>query len=447
MKLLSSLIILFISISAHAQLPLEMFNPSGFGFEETKCIQSYVKEGPFSVSDASGMGLKTYENFRSKDNYKKKTNIIPKRSIVKIQKGSEDFVDAPNSYIPVEVIGVADSKFHNENLSKSRLASSSSKRQKLKEVNIGKKGFIYSKSLKKADKYTYILKEDSPLIADNGLSGMGVVAIQPETNSDGEFIVNQCCTYKSFAGLSLKPVCKNKYDFRLVYSDNTFGKSIELDVDACNVADSLMPFKNDEVIAMMNYITSANKGRTGFNLDKIEMLDEKGLVKIPLNYESYDGKGVRGPFGSYHYNADDKGSSDAYAAPLTGCAFMKVLEQHQQSCQGGGCQVQFGDIFHKTDWGPHKTHGKGTCIDIRPLKKTYSKSSLTYNSYNYDREKTKDFIELLRAAGGSPIVFDDRKIKNIKRSVKRNHANHIHVCFNPESKAVQQSCYQGIKKR
>ena len=451
MKLLCKLLVFFISLNTQAQLNLNPFELMNAGFQEEKCVDRYIPEAPFSVSDASRMGWKTYENFRSKDNHRKKENIIPRRSIVKIQKGSEGFADSPSSYVPVEVIGVSESDFHDENLKKSRLSVASSKSQKLKKINVGKKGFIYSKSLKKADEYTYILKEDSPLLEDNGLTEMGVVAIQPDMNSDGEYLVNECCTHDKFAKVFAAPICKKRYRFRLVYKDESYGKSIDLDVNACNVADSLMPFKNKEVMAMMNFISSSNKSSTNFNSDKVEIIDDQGLVKLPLDYESYDGKGMSGPFGSYHYNTDDKGSSDAYAKPLTGCAFMKVLENHQKSCTGDGCQVQFGNLFHLKTWGTHQFHGSGKCIDIRPLKTSDSRTSLTYKSKNYDREKTKNFIKLLSDAGGSPIVFDDRKLINefpgrtdIRPTSDGSHSNHIHVCFDPKSSKVKKTCYQGL---
>jgi hypothetical protein len=451
MKLLSKLLLFIISLNLQAQVGLHpdiLGNPA---FQQTKCFDRYTTEAPFSVSDASGMGWKTYENFRSKDNHRKKENIIPRRSIVKIKKGSEDFANSPNSYVPVEVLGVAQSDFHDENLKNSRLSVASSKKQKLKKVNVGKKGFIYSKSLKKADEYTYILKEDSPLLADNGLTEMGVVAIRPDTNSDGEFLVNECCTHDNTTRDFIAPVCKKKYSFRLVYSDDSYGKSIDLDVNACNIADSLMPFKNKEVVAMMNFISSSSNSGTNFNLDKVEMIDDQGLTKIPLDYDSYDGQGMSGPFGSYHYNTDDKGASDVYSKPLTGCAFMKVLEQQQKSCKGAGCQVQFGNLFHLKTWGTHQFHGSGKCIDIRPMKTDDSKTSLTYKSSNYDREKTLNFIKLLKKAGGSPIVFDDRKVTNefpdrsdIRPTSDGSHANHIHVCFDPKSTKVKKTCYQGL---
>lgn len=410
------------------------------------CTQTTTEDEPFNVTDASGMGWKSYENFRSKDNHRKKENIIPRRSIVKVKKGSEDFADHPGAYVPVEVIGVADNDFHDDNLAKGRLRSSSGKVkwQKLKKVENGKKGFLYSKSLKKADEFTYVVTEDSPILADNGLSDMGVVAIKPVKALGGGYEIEKCCDSELSEVSVAIPVCTTRYNFRLVYADDTEGKEIFIDVDACNIADNLVPFKNKDVSALMNHINLATNSGVGFDMGKLELIDEKGMVKMPLDYSSADGNGMKGPFGSYHYNTDDSGASDAYGKPLTTCAFMKVLEQHQKECTTVGCQVQFGDMFHLRDWGPHQFHGAGKCIDIRPLKTEDNLAGTSYHSGIYDREKTKKFIDLLKKAGGTSVVFDDPKVPGVSRTANQSHADHIHVCFDPKSKIVKKTCYKGL---
>lgn len=422
-------------------------------FNDQKCTEEVTKKEPFMVTDANGMGWKSYENFRSKDNYRKKENIIPRRSIVRIKKGSEEYAASPDSYIPVEVIGVADTDFHDMKLAQSRLKSASAfhKYQKLAKTNLGRKGFIYNKSLKKADEYTYVLKEDSPILDDNGLSGMGIVALKPVKSKTGEYIMDKCCKQNdysiSYFPQNSEPVkCTTNYRFKLIYADKTEGQEINIDVNACNIADSLIPFQNKDISAMMNFLTLANKSETNFNTSKLEFIDERGLVKIPVDYDKTDGQGVMGPFSSYHYTLDDKGASDIYAKPLTSCVFMKVLAEQEKSCQGAGCQIQFGDIFHEDEWGAHKEHDSGECIDIRPMKKSDSKTAITYGHSNYDREKTKNFINLLFKAGATKIIFDDPKVKNTLKTNNNSHNNHIHVCFDPKSKAVQKTCYQGLKK-
>jgi hypothetical protein len=124
---------------------------------------------------------------------------------------------------------------------------------------------------------------------------------------------------------------------------------------------------------------------------------------------------------------------------------MKVLEQHQKECTKPGCQVQFGDMFHLRDWGPHRYHGAGRCIDIRPLKTEDNLMGTSYRSTIYDREKTEKFINLLKKAGGTSVVFDDPKVPGVARTANQSHADHIHVCFDPKSKIVKKTCYQGLE--
>lgn len=439
----------FASAQQNPDYPFYQFSFPGMEkFSPIQCEETTTDEEPFKVTDASGMGWKSYENFRSKDNHRKKENIIPRRSIVKVKKGSEEFADHPNSYVPVEVLGVADTDFHDENLKKGRLKSASAKAswQKLKKVNKGKKGFLYSKSLKKADDYTYIVTEDSPLLADNGLTDMGVVAIKPTTDYDGKFTIEKCCEKDSMLYTPKLPVCTTRYKFRLVYGDDTEGKDVYVDLNKCGVADNLIPFKNNDISALMTHFELSKNAGVGFNMSKIEFIDEKGMAKIPLDYSSFDGNGMKGPFGSYHYNTDDEGASDVFGKPLATCAFMKVLEQHQKDCTEPGCQVQFGNMFHLRSWGPHQFHGAGKCIDIRPLKSESTLMGATYKSSIYDREKTSKFIELLKKAGGTSVVFDDPKVSGVARTSNQSHADHIHVCFDPESRVVKNTCYQGIPK-
>ena len=410
-----------------------------------ECDVSFTKDAPFMVSDATGMKNKTYENFKSKKNYKKNESIIPKRSIVKIQKGSEEFANHPDYYIPVEVISTPDTSLLDNNLEKGRYRRSSANRnsRKLKKVELGKKGFIYSKSLKKADKYTYILKEDSPLIQANGLSGKGVVALKPNQDENGNYMLVKCCEFDFLKG---KMDCSTHYSFLSVFSNDTVGKDILLDTNSCTVTSSLTPFKNKDIIPIMNILETGFDSNQKMTLDRVEFWDSKGLVKIPLDYNDSDGKGFGGPHGSYHYNTDDKGASDVLANPTAACIFMKVLKKHSKSCQGEGCQIQFGDIWHPKDLGVHSSHFKGECFDVRPLKKKTSRSALDFRDSNYDRKKTQNLINLFTEAGATKIIFDDRKVSApvIRRTSDRSHENHLHVCFDPKRSKSRKACELGI---
>ncbi len=396
------------------------------------------------VTDATGMGSKTYENFKSKNNYRKNENIIPRRSIVKIKKGSEEYARHSQNYVPVEIISTPNTDKLDENLKNGIYRWSSADKNRMKKAQIGQKGFLYGKSLKKADEFTYIVDEASPLIADNGLSEKGVVAIKPVIDSNGKFEVLKCCDTQNFTML---PVCKIKYQFSSIFADESTGTNVLVDVDSCAVASGLTPFKNDDIVSIMNILKTGFSEDEKMKLGDIELFDAKGVVKIPLDYEKGDGKGYPGPFGSYHYNTDDKGASDVFAKPVAACVFNKVLETHNKSCNGPGCQVQFGDIYHPRSFNVHTSHGGGNCFDVRPLKKRDSKRALTYRDSLYDREKTKKLIALFEKAGANKIIFDDRAVSSptIRRTSDQSHANHMHVCFDVESSKTKETCKSGIE--
>jgi hypothetical protein len=416
-----------------------------FSLYAQDCVVDETKTPPFMVTDATGMGSKTYENFKSKDNYRRNQNIIPRRSIVKIKKGSEEYAKHSKSYVPVEIISTPDTDQLDKNLKNGIYKWSSADKNKLKKSKVGQKGFLYAKSLKKADEFTYIVNEASPLIADNGLSDQGVVAIKPIVDSKGNFKVLKCCNPLLIPKNS---ICKLKYQFSSIFADESVGKDILVDVDNCAVASGLTPFKNQDITPIMNIL------KTGFSEDKemkmadIELFDAKGVVKIPLDYEKGDGKGYPGPFGSYHYNTDDKGASDVFAKPMASCVFTKVLETHNKSCKGPGCQVQFGDIYHPASFNVHTSHGGGNCFDVRPLKNKKSKRALTYNDSIYDKNKTVELMRLFEKAGANKIIFDDPSIKSpyIRRTSDQSHANHMHVCFDLNSKRTKETCKNGLKE-
>ncbi|MEX1098891.1 MAG: hypothetical protein WEB87_00610, partial [Bacteriovoracaceae bacterium] len=137
---------------------------------------------------------------------------------------------------------------------------------------------------------------------------------------------------------------------------------------------------------------------------------------------------------------------DVYAKPYSACAFMEVLKNHQKRCQGYGCQTQFGNLYHPKSWGAHETHGDGECIDVRPLRVDNTQYSLTHQNPIYDREKTRELIELFKEAGATTIIFNDPQIQRNDPAVARypGHDNHIHLCLPADSAKVQATCRDGL---
>lgn len=404
-------------------------------FAHLSCKQTSTKVMPFYVTGASGQGEKSYENFRSKSNYRKKKRFIPRRSIVKIPNDVLDYVGHPRTYIPVEVIGTPSDYADRELLkSKNGLKKLSGFKSGLRKVKKGDKGFIYADSIKRAKDFHYVLTEDSPFLEKLDLGQKKNVVLKLKRNLEGEYLINRCCEDNG--------QCQNYSLFDVIYQDEKQEKMLALNINQCMDLDSLIPLESSNFDSFMDFIRlSSQDEKVNFSLKRIEVLDERGVVKVPLDKET-----MEGPFGSYHYGTDDNAASDVYIKPTAGCAFMEVLKKQQEVCVDEGCEIQFGNMFHKVSWGVHATHESGACIDIRPLKKRSSRLALDYESSEYDMAKTRDFIELLQSAGGSPIYFNDPDILNRNSGVHYSdgHHNHIHVCFHPENEKVQKTCKLGL---
>lgn len=419
------------------------------------CTEMLTEEPPFFISSAYKQYDKTYENLRSNVD-RTKQSFIPRKSIVKVPKESQKYVDAPGTYVPVEVIGINDDQFHNDNLDKKgRIKYASNLRAGLPKVKLGEKGLLYSKSLERVDDYTFVVQEDSPLIKMNGLEGMNVVAIKPARREQGEFKTNRCCynklIFESYIKLAFpeEKECSDEYVFELIFADGSKGKMVNVDVANCNITNNLMPIKSNDFMALANFMNTAKEDeKLSFETGKLEFLDERGIVKIPMDYETYDPetRSYLGPYGSFHYNADDKGNSDIYAKPLTACAFMEILKTQQKECSGYGCQIQFGNIYHPKNWGPHSTHYSGECIDIRPLRIDNTTYSITHWNPVYNEKKTIELIKMLKRAGATNIYFNDKEVRQALPYVGwvTGHDNHIHFCLDPENDEVQKTCKDGV---
>lgn len=160
----------------------------------------------------------------------------------------------------------------------------------------------------------------------------------------------------------------------------------------------------------------------------------KNLIRLHNN-----GKGLCGAT-----NYTESGSTKSYAHPLTACLVSKLAETWQKEyCpNNGACRLEFGNISHHTNrfFGPHKSHTDGYCMDVRPIKKS-GIGSLTYNSNNYDQEKTRQLIKLIKKLGGDSILFNDPKLRSEGLSgYWANHSNHVHFCFKPNDSTAQNQC-------
>lgn len=98
--------------------------------------------------------------------------------------------------------------------------------------------------------------------------------------------------------------------------------------------------------------------------------------------------------------------------------------------------ISIGQISHKGggEFKPHKQHRLGIEADMRPLSKNGDDLQLTFESAQYSRDLTRQFVELLRANAKMHRVFfnDPKLIAESLTSPAKGHENHLHLWFEPE---------------
>lgn len=462
-----------------------------------ECSVSTTDEKPFYVSDEYKQGSKVYENLRSFDSKNKEVEYLPKGSIVYappelFELSSEDdfriavkVLSTPTSNINETLLG---SKYYDPKLEKwfdkSELHRRAAGLKGKKRAKKGSKGYIPRKALAQVDDYTFLLKNDSKVYKTPSGDDLNGKSLSFKM-IDGKFQVKSCCKPNPDINQD-GSICVQHYVIDVKDKDNNVIESFSTNIAGCELFSDILPVPNEDILPIsqiINLVSGSAEVSTplaDLGIENLEIIPEtnkwsgsKKLTKHKTGYLKFpidDATGF-GPFNSFHYNKDDKGNSDIFIKPLAGCAFMQVLKSFEKKCSGKGCQVMFGDMFHRSNWKNHKGHYNGRCIDIRPFRKKddIQNQGLTHSNNRfsrYDREKTEKFLRELVKAGATPIHFNDstinKKFKDAeylkelrpdlggkwkssrKPSHLSNHDNHIHVCF-PENAEVKKTCKDGVK--
>lgn len=446
-----------------------------------ECQVSETEEPPFYISDEFNQGDRIWENVRSLKNKSDVIGFIPRGSIVYAPPELTESVISPDDYVPIQVVTVENDTrteiVNAKGRSKRFYTTSSPSNKKIPLIEKGQEGFLSRKAMQPAGKYTFFVKEDSPLHRNMG--GSPELANLPLTLkiSDNKYQGQRCCISESVA--DEEPVCHFRYSFETLSKNGEASDTYNLDIMACNLMDSVVPVQSFDDVgkgtegfdsterdlgdAVNNILLNLNERYPGFgigsgfqdddvNFGGLKFLPEHRLannraslvreymMKIPIDQETKEG-----PFNSRQYNPDDSMSNDAFLRPIPMCTFMEVLKKFEKVCGGGiDCQVQFGNMYHSKSWNVHESHGDGTCVDLRPMRTDPENiaNGLVAGGWNYDRAKTRQLVEVLREAGGDPLYFNDSKIKDTEPL--KGHHNHLHVCFNPKRRNVQKTCNEGI---
>lgn len=445
-----------------------------------ECEESETNKPPFYVSDEFKQNDRLWENFRSIKDPDDIIGFIPRGSIVYAPPELTESTFSPDDRVPVRVISIFDE-------TRSEIANARGPSRKMRPTSLtprgrelvekGQEGFLDRRAMQPAGKYTFFVKKDSPL--HRSMGGSPNLANLPLTLKveDGKYKGQRCCIRLS--PTDEEPQCHFRYSFETLAKDGETPEVYNINVESCRLMESVVPVQSFDDLgkgtegfdstdkelghAVNNILLNMRERYPGFGIgsgfqdDDVEFgglrflsehrrannsatLEREYMMKIPIDHET-----KKGPYNSIQYNPDDNKSNDAFLRPVSMCAFMEVLKKFEKSCGNGpDCRVQFGNMYHHRDWNVHQSHGDGTCVDIRPMRTDPDNiaNGLVVGGWNYDREKTRKLVNVLREAGGDPLYLNDSKIKG--SDSLSGHNNHIHVCFNPRRRNVKETCEEGI---
>ncbi|MFN8847321.1 MAG: hypothetical protein ACK5V3_15120 [Bdellovibrionales bacterium] len=464
---------------------------SGWSLKELKvCQKAYRKTPPLWVLP-SGFDTRSENSRGPNRNYIKGEStgsdnpfFVPKRAIVQLFPSSQSKLENLNS----ETLGQAD-------FLRVRVLSVPPKNDKLLEspsggikeiiqprnkdnplAAPGDQGFIRYRDLEKLEnqsQFIFMVKQDSVLFQflENRDLGTNAYALKFHQEND-KYVVNNCCgdvEHPEKKGTTVK-VCRDFAIFKIL--DANTGEvlngvsPLEVNCESCYL-NGLVALKKDFLSPLQNLLNSVSQDSAFKNLNsisRINFVDTRGFVQIPVTPVATDPTIRKGPFGSQHYTAE-KGEADLYMRPESACAFVRVLEKWQkQECPRGdaNCQVRFGNASHAhynssmakgAPYWPHFSHDSGECIDIVPMYKEGCDGGCSFHSASSQNQKMKSLLDLMIAAGADSCFVSHRSLIQGSRGTctyDSNHDDHLHICFpvkknsRPNAKLLE-TCQKGLK--
>ena len=482
-------VVVLMSLGFVSQALLSFEEPAQFGTVERfegkafHCNRDYewTSETPFMISDSFGNNTtmatsgesveRNWDNFRLMEDSAGVRGFIPQRTIVRlINEDHEGYAEdqaGANIRLPVEIVSVPENGGR-EFVDKYRRALTDIVENDGMIVEKGQVGRIDSRSLQRAGRFTYLVTENTFLTRVAGLDeteagqARAVELVTRGEDDEIEYEARKCCLAED------NTRCIYKYRWRVLdgnleemasFSLNPFGEEgLE-----CGIMDSIRPIDKEQLAPFLQILETARTEDPDIGVNDIEFIDSMGLIRFPWEYqESDDVAWGEGPYNTSHYNPDGgEAMYDSFINATTGCAFTQVLREWNRRHPERRHEIQVGNMWHAESWGTHSTHEiscdrngqnchshQGTCIDIRPLTTTSARRSGVVNGSGYSRRFNTEFIQLLIAAGAdtSRLFFGDSRIARDVEGVTylRDHADHIHVCFNPSSQAVRDTCQNGL---
>lgn len=419
--------------------------------------------------------------------------MIPRRSVVQVSgdfaelfETEKDLKGNANKWVPVKVLSVppenttlAQAKtVAIASVAKPKFGSLAQKPQEVvvdnEKVRAGTVGRMRLGDLEKVSgqkDFIFIVKKDSVLFRaltdpSNPLSATTEPFALELMQVNGKFQVNFCCDPTG-------KICKDFPIFKVLGVKNKNGNQITFasPCEDCALHD-LIPMKKDfaEPIEEILRLMKSDKTEALRKLSKMEKLnfvDTRGLVQIPVVNLQGDNEGQLGPFGSYHYSKEP-GNADVYLKPEVACGFMQVLKTwNEKYCPTGkhDCRIEFGNASHAfyksgqnpNAWGHSAEHNNGECIDIRPFQKgaTGPGGGRSFTS-NYNQKDFQKLMKIFDQLGPDSCFLTDRKVTNAYLSCtnRDDHDDHLHICFpthiNKNGKTIpnpklQKACQKGVQ--
>jgi peptidoglycan hydrolase-like protein with peptidoglycan-binding domain len=124
-----------------------------------------------------------------------------------------------------------------------------------------------------------------------------------------------------------------------------------------------------------------------------------------------------------------------YGIPET-IAAIQAIGRAWYSRHPGGPRFGITDISKKGGgpFEPHKSHQKGTDVDMRALRADHAETGVSYKDRSYSRALTQELVTLIRASATLPvksIFFNDSSISGV--TYLSGHDDHLHISFTAPS--------------
>lgn len=338
----------------------------------------------------------------------------------------------------------------------------------------GSEGFMRFQDLEAVQDqkgYVFAVKKDSEIYDYLESKNLGTDTFALKLyQENGKYLVNHCCgeVVSENSSTPTVTICRDFAIYEVL--DAKTGESIkglsplEVDCESCYLK-SMIAISND-FLKPLQGVLAAIKTDSAFrhinSFEKVNLVDSRGFVQIPVQPISDKHDARQGPFGSIHYNAE-KGDSDLYMKPESACGFMQVLKSYQRKyCPDGkdNCQIRFGNASHayynsaiargQSFW-PHSSHDSGECVDIRPVYKSGCDGDCSFRSSQFQADQFKKLMQLMESAGADQCLIGHTTISRefSSCSYQSDHDDHLHICF-PVKKGSElnnrliKACEKGI---